>query len=91
MALWNAGATRLFGHTAQEMIGELIRKLIPAELHEEARDILAKLRRGERIEHYETRRMAKDGSPVEVSLTVSPVRDITGAVVGGVEDRATSA
>jgi PAS domain S-box-containing protein len=79
---WNAGATRLFGYTAQEMIGEPILKLVPPELHAEEGEILAKLRRGERIDHYETRRMAKDGSLVEVSLTVSPVRDITGAVVG---------
>ncbi len=79
---WNAGATRLFGYTAEEMIGRSILTLVPPELHSEESDILAKLGRGERVEHYETRRVAKDGSSVEVSLTVSPVRDITGAVVG---------
>ena len=79
---WNAGATRLFGYSAEEMVGEPVAKLIPEELLPEEQVILAKLRRGERIEHYETRRVAKDGSIVEVSLTVSPIRDITGAVVG---------
>jgi PAS domain S-box-containing protein len=79
---WNAGATQLFGYSAEEMIGQPIAKLIPDELLPEEQVILAKLRRGERIEHYETRRLAKDGSEVEVSLTVSPIRDITGAVVG---------
>ena len=79
---WNAGATRLFGYSAEEMIGQPIVKLIPDELLPEEQVILAKLRRGERIEHYETRRRAKDGSEVQVSLTVSPIRDITGAVVG---------
>jgi len=79
---WNAGATRLFGYAAGEMIGQSVLKLIPPELHSEERQILAKLRRGERIEHYETHRMAKDGSRVEVSLTVSPVRDASGTIVG---------
>jgi len=79
---WNAGARRLFGYSAEEMIGAPITKLIPAELWPEEREILAKLRRGERIEHYETRRVAKDGSTIEVSLTVSPLRDVTGAIVG---------
>ena len=79
---WNAGATRLFGYSAEEMIGEPVAKLIPEELLPEEQVILSKLRRGERIEHYETRRLARDGSIVEVSLTVSPIRDITGAVVG---------
>jgi PAS domain S-box-containing protein len=79
---WNAGATRLFGYTAEEMVGHSIMKLIPPELHPEEREILEKLRRGERIEHSETRRVARDGSLVEVSLSVSPVRDVTGAIVG---------
>jgi PAS domain S-box-containing protein len=79
---WNAGATRLFGYTAEEMIGQSILKLIPEELWPEEHDILQKLRLGERIDHYETRRVAKDGTSREVSLTVSPIRDITGAVVG---------
>lgn len=79
---WNAGAARLFGYSAEEMIGAPIARIIPPELLPEEQDILAKLRRGERIDHYHTRRVAKDGAIVEVSLTVSPVRDITGAIVG---------
>jgi PAS domain S-box-containing protein len=79
---WNSGATRLFGYTAEEMIGSSITRLIPAELLPEEDEILAKLRRGERIEHYETRRRVKDGSLVDVSLTVSPIHDVTGAIVG---------
>ena len=79
---WNAGATRLFGYTAEEMIGKSITKLIPPELLPEEQEILAKLRRGERIDHYETRRRVKDGTLVDVSLTVSPIHDITGAIVG---------
>jgi PAS domain S-box-containing protein len=79
---WNAGATRLFGYTSEEMIGAPITRLIPHELLSEEDEILGKLRRGERIEHYETRRRVKDGRLVHVSLTVSPIRDITGAIVG---------
>ena len=79
---WNGAAARLFGYSAEEMIGAPITKLIPQELLSEEQDILFKLRRGERIDHYETRRRAKDGSIVEVSLTVSPLRDVTGAIVG---------
>ena len=79
---WNGGATRLFGYSAAEIVGQSILKLIPPELHPEEREILAKLRAGKRIEHYETHRVAKDGSLVEVSLTVSPVRDANGEIVG---------
>src|SRR5262249_57698083 len=62
--------------------GESILRIIPPELHGEEREILARLRRGERIEHYETVRVAKDGRRVDVSLTVSPLRDRSGKVVG---------
>jgi PAS domain S-box-containing protein len=79
---WNAGAKRLFGYTAEEMIGAPITRLIPPDLLPEEQEILGKLRRGERIEHYETRRLTKDGTLVDVSLTVSPIHDITGAIVG---------
>jgi PAS domain S-box-containing protein len=79
---WNAGATRIFGYDASEMIGESILRIIPPELHGEEKEILARLRRGERIEHYETVRVAKDGRRVDVSLTVSPLRDRSGKVVG---------
>src|SRR5262245_13165621 len=79
---WNSGATRIFGYDASEMIGEPILRIIPPELHGEEKEILARLRRGERIEHYETVRVAKDGRRVDVSLTVSPLRDRSGKVVG---------
>src|SRR5262249_12958821 len=61
IASWNAGATRIFGYEASEMIGESILRIIPPELHGEEREILARLRRGERIDHYETVRVARDG------------------------------
>jgi len=79
---WNASATRIFGYDANEMIGDSILRIIPPELHGEEREILARLQRGERIEHYETVRVAKDGRRVDVSLTVSPLRDRSGKVVG---------
>jgi len=79
---WNEGATRIFGYDASEMIGQPILRIIPPELHGEEKEILAKLQRGERIEHYETVRVAKDGRRVDVSLTVSPLRDRSGKVVG---------
>jgi PAS domain S-box-containing protein len=79
---WNEGATRIFGYEASEMIGQPITKFIPPELHPEEKQILARLRRGERIQHYETMRVAKDGRRVDVSLTVSPVRDRSGRVIG---------
>ncbi|HEV7278074.1 MAG TPA: PAS domain S-box protein [Devosiaceae bacterium] len=79
---WNAGAERIFGYSAEEMIGSPIFRIIPAHLHDEETQILAKLRRGERIEHFDTVRLAKDGRRVDVSLTVSPLRDRLGNIVG---------
>ena len=79
---WNAAAERLFGYTAAEMVGKPIRLIIPADRQAEEDGILARLRLGERIDHYQTIRQAKDGRLVEVSLTVSPVRDAKGRVVG---------
>lgn len=79
---WNTGAQRLFGYTAEEAVGNPITLIIPPEVLEEEQRILAALRRGERIEHIETTRLAKDGRRVEVSLTISPVRDATGAIIG---------
>jgi len=79
---WNAGAARLFGFSAEEMIGQPITRIIPHELLSEEDQILSQLRRGERIEHYETVRMAKDGRRINVSLSVSPVHDKQGNVVG---------
>jgi PAS domain S-box-containing protein len=79
---WNAAAERLFGYSASEMIGTSITRIIPQELQYEEVDILAKLRRGERIERYETVRVRKDGVRVEISLTISPIRDASGRIVG---------
>ncbi len=79
---WNAGAARIFGYSEAEMIGANILKIIPPELHSEEAQVLARIRRGERIDHYETARVAKDGRRVDISLTVSPLRDRNGAVFG---------
>jgi PAS domain S-box-containing protein len=79
---WNGGAERLFGYTAEEAVGKPITLIIPPERHDEERDILARLRRGERVDHFETVRVAKDGRRLDISLTVSPVRDGAGRVVG---------
>ena len=79
---WNAAAQQLFGFTAAEMIGGPIRRLIPPERQSEEDDILERLRRGERSEHFETVRIAKDGRRLDVSVTISPLRNATGAIVG---------
>ncbi len=79
---WNAGATSILGYEASEMIDQPIFRIIPPELHEEERQILARLERGERIRHYETVRLAKDGRRVSLSLTVSPLFNQSGKVVG---------
>jgi PAS domain S-box-containing protein len=79
---WNAGAMRLFGYTPEEVIGKAITIIIPPELHEEERRILEKLQRGERLDHFETTRVTKDGRRIPISLTVSPIRDSHGTVIG---------
>lgn len=79
---WNASAERIFGFTASEMIGLSITKLIPADRIDEEADILPRIRRGERIQHYETKRLHKQGGLVDVSLTVSPVKDERGRIIG---------
>jgi PAS domain S-box-containing protein len=79
---WNAGASRIFGYTAAEAIGQPITMIIPPELHDEERQILDQVRRGERIEHFDTIRVAKDGRRIHISLAVSPVRDANGTIVG---------
>lgn len=79
---WNGGATRIFGYDAEEMIGQHISKIIPPELMGEEKDIIARLARGERIEHFETVRVTKDGRRVDISLTVSPMRDSNGRIIG---------
>ena len=78
---WNQGATRMFGYTADEMVGQPILRLIPPELREEEDEILHKLRAGERIENYETLRRRKNGEPIDVSVTISPIRDEEGHVI----------
>jgi PAS domain S-box-containing protein len=79
---FNGAAERMFGYTAAEIIGKSVLMLIPPERQAEEQDILSRLRRGERIDHYETVRIAKDGRRLDVSLTVSPVRDGSGRIVG---------
>jgi PAS domain S-box-containing protein len=79
---WNAGAERLFGYTAKEAIGQHISFIIPLDRRHEETSILAQLGRGERIEHFDTIRLRKDGSKLEISLTISPVRDASGNIIG---------
>src|ERR1700674_5707957 len=79
---WNRGAERLFGYTAAEAVGQHISLIIPANRKAEEDDVLARRRRGQRIEHFETVRHAKDGRNVYISLTVSPVRDAKGTIIG---------
>jgi PAS domain S-box-containing protein len=79
---FNAAAERLFGYTAEEMIGRPITVLIPADRQAEETEILARLRRGERIDHFETVRISRDGRLLDISLSVSPIRDESGTIVG---------
>jgi PAS domain S-box-containing protein len=79
---WNSGAERVFGYKAEEVVGKPITILIPSDRFDEEPGILARLRRGERIDHYETIRQRKDGSLINISLTVSPLRDRTGRIIG---------
>ncbi len=79
---WNAAAEHMFGYTAAEMAGQSIRKIIPADRQQEEDDVLSRIRRGERVDHFETVRRRKDGTLVPVSLTVSPIRAQDGKIVG---------
>ena len=79
---WNLGASRMFGYTSEEMVGRSILRLIPEELHYEEDEILRKLRAGDRVDHYETVRMKKSGERFEVSVTISPIRDASGRIIG---------
>jgi PAS domain S-box-containing protein len=79
---WNGAAEKMFGYTAEEITGQSIRTIIPADLQHEEDLVLSRIRRGERVEHFETVRRRKDGTVLPVSLTVSPIRDLSGRVVG---------
>jgi PAS domain S-box-containing protein len=79
---WNAAAERMFGFTAQEMIGRSIRRIIPPDRQHEEDEVLARIRQGERVEHHETQRLRKDGTIVDVSLSISPIYDNEGQIIG---------
>ena len=79
---WNVGAERLFGYSAKEAIGQHISLIIPANRRDEETIILERLRRGERIDHFDTVRVHKDGTALDISLTISPVKDATGKIIG---------
>lgn len=79
---WNSGAERLFGYTADEAIGKPITMLIPPDRLDEERGNLRRIRRGEQVDQHETVRMRKDCSPVDISLTISPVKDANGSLIG---------
>ncbi|PYL48777.1 MAG: hybrid sensor histidine kinase/response regulator [Verrucomicrobia bacterium] len=79
---WNKGAERVFGYTAGEMIGQPIEKLFPPDRLDEETVIMARLQRGERVDHFETKRRRKDGELIDVSLTISPIRNAQGVIVG---------
>jgi PAS domain S-box-containing protein len=79
---WNNGAQRIFGYTAEEAVGNPVTMLIPPDHIDEEPAILARLRAGERIEHYETVRVTKNGKLIDISLTVSPIKGANGEIVG---------
>ena len=79
---WNSAAERVFGYKAEEVIGKSVRILIPQDRQDEESFIIGRIRRGERVDHYETVRQRKDGSLIDISLTVSPVKDMQGEIIG---------
>ncbi|MGE3539630.1 MAG: PAS domain S-box protein [Candidatus Tectimicrobiota bacterium] len=79
---WNKGAARLYGYTEAEVLGQPLARLIPADLPNDLPQLLRRLQRGERIEHYETQRLHKSGARIDVSLTISPIRERTGQIIG---------
>jgi PAS domain S-box-containing protein len=79
---WNKGAERIFGYSADEMIGQSIIKILPRDRLDEEGQILARMQRGEQLDHFETRRQRKDGRVIDVSLTISPIRNSEGVIVG---------
>jgi PAS domain S-box-containing protein len=79
---WNVGAETIFGYTAVEIVGQSGRKLIPADYRDQENEVLTKIQRGERIEHYDTKRLRKNGTLIDVSMSVSPIKDETGNIIG---------
>ena len=79
---WNPGAERVFGYAAREVVGKSIQILIPPERIDDESEILAKIARGERIDHYETIRVCKNGRLIHISVTISPIRDEGGNIIG---------
>ena len=85
---WNRGAQLLFGYTAEEAVGQPVTLLIPVDRHDEEPFILGRIRRGESVDHYETIRQTKDGRLIDISLTVSPIRNESGEIIGASKLRA---
>ena len=79
---WNKGAERIFGYLAEEVIGKSVKILIPPDRYNEEPAILERIRRGERVEHYDTVRRRRDGSSIDISMTVSPVKNTDGKIIG---------
>ncbi len=79
---WNSGAERLFGYGAEEVVGRPIMMLVPPERYQEEEEVLSKIRNGQRVDHLDTLRVAKDGRSIEVSVTLSPVKDQDGKIIG---------
>ena len=79
---WNAGAERIFGYTADEAIGRSIRMIIPADRQHEEDEVLGRVRKGEYVEHFETVRRRKDGTSIDISLSVSPIKSASGEIIG---------
>jgi len=82
LVTWNAGAERIFGYEPEEIVGRSVELLVPSDLRDEEKDILGRVARGEHVAHYETRRRRRDGTEIEIALTISPIRDRSGVIVG---------
>src|SRR5690349_17141507 len=79
---WNPAAEQIYGYSAEEMIGQSMMRIVPPDLRDEESHILETIRRGGRVQHFETRRIRKDGTTVHLSLTISPITGLDGKVVG---------
>lgn len=79
---WNAGATRMFGYTEREIVGRSIVLLIPLALRAQELDLLGRVTRGQRIDNYETKRLRKDGTTIDVSVSLSPILNRSGEIIG---------